>query len=76
MIALRLVTNASGNDVNDVVVGGLVVMRDRRMTTIDEDAVLDRAVDMYHQTIERGSLQGMTTLRDGFWKAARYTTDR
>jgi hypothetical protein len=46
------------------------------MTTIDEDAVLDRAVDMYQQTIERGSLQGMTTLRDGFWKTARYTTDR
>ena len=76
MIALRLVTNASGQDVNDVIVGGRVVMRDRRMTTVDEGAVLDRAVDMYHQTIERGSLQDMTTLRDGFWKAARYTTDR
>jgi cytosine/adenosine deaminase-related metal-dependent hydrolase len=76
MIALRLVTNASGQDVNDVIVGGRVVMRDRRMTTVDEGAILNRAVDMYHQTIERGSLQDMTKLRDGFWKAARYTTDR
>jgi hypothetical protein len=59
-----------------VVVGGRVVMRDRRMTTVDEGAVLDRAVEMYHQTIERGSLHEMTKLRDGFWKAARYTTDR
>ena len=59
-----------------LVVGGRVVMRDRRMTTIDEGAVLDRAVDMYHQTIARGSLQDMTKLRDGFWKAARYTTNR
>jgi len=76
MIALRLVTNASGQDVNDVIVGGRVVMEDRRMTTVDEGAILDRAVDMYHQTIERGSLHEMTKLRDGFWKAARYTTDR
>ena len=76
MIVVRLVTNASGNDVNDVVVGGRVVMRDRRMTTVDEGAVLDRAVDMYHQTIERGSLQDMTKLRDGFWKAARYSGNR
>ena len=76
MIAVRLVTNASGQDVNDVIVGGRVVMRDRRMTTVDEGAVLNRAVDMYHQTIERGSLQEMTKLRDGFWKAARYNTDR
>jgi len=76
MIAVRLVTNASGHDVNDVVVGGRVVMRDRRMTTVDEGAVLDRAVDMYHQTIERGSLQDMTKLRDGFWKAARYSANR
>jgi urease alpha subunit len=76
MIALRLVANASGQDVNDVIVGGRVVMRDRRMTTIDEGAVLNRAVDMYHQTIERGSLQEMTKLRDGFWKVARYNADR
>jgi urease alpha subunit len=76
MIAVRLVTNASGNDVNDVVVGGRVVMRDRRMTTVDEGAVLDRAVDMYRQTIERGSLQDMTKPRDGFWKAARYSANR
>ena len=46
------------------------------MATVDEGAVLDRAVDMYRQTIERGSLQDMTKLRDGFWKAARYSTNR
>lgn len=76
MIAMRLVTNGSGKDVNDVIVGGHVVMRDRVMTTVDEGAILDRAVAMYRQTIERGSLQEMTKLRDGFWKVARINGDR
>lgn len=72
MIPMRLVTNGSGKDVNDVVIGGRVVMRDRKMTTVDEGAILDRAFGLYHQTIKRGSLQDMTKLRDGFWNAARF----
>ena len=72
MIPMRLVTNASGQDVTDVVIGGRVVMRDRKMTTVDEGAILDRAVDLYHQTIERGSLQEKTKLLDKFWNAARF----
>jgi cytosine/adenosine deaminase-related metal-dependent hydrolase len=72
MIPMRLVTNGSGQDVNDVVVGGRVVMRDRKMMTIDEGAILDRAFGLYHQTIKRGSLQSMTRLRPGFWNAARF----
>jgi cytosine/adenosine deaminase-related metal-dependent hydrolase len=72
MIPMRLVSNASGQDVSDVVIGGRIVMRDRKMTTVDEGAILDRAVGLYQQTIERGSLQGMTKLRDGFWNAARF----
>ena len=57
MIPMRLVTNGSGKDVNDVIIDGRIVMRDRIMTTVDESAVLDQAVAMYHRTIERGSLQ-------------------
>jgi hypothetical protein len=47
-------------------------MRDRKMMTIDEGAILDRAFGLYHQTIKRGSLQSMTRLRPGFWNAARF----
>jgi len=72
MIAMRLVTNGSGKDVNDVVIGGRIVMLDRKMTTVDEGAILDRAVDLYHRTIARGSLQEMTELHEGFWNAARF----
>jgi cytosine/adenosine deaminase-related metal-dependent hydrolase len=71
MVALRVVTNASGKDVNDVVVGGNIVMQDRKMMTVDEDAILDQAQAMYHRTIERGSLQALTAIRDGFWNVVR-----
>jgi cytosine/adenosine deaminase-related metal-dependent hydrolase len=71
MIALRVITNASGKDVNDVVVDGRVVMRDRKMTTVDEESVLDRSIAMYRKTIERGSLQDMTEIRGGFWSVTR-----
>jgi len=72
MIPMRLVTNGSGKDVNDVVIDGRIVMRDRVMTTIDENAVLDQAVAMYHQTIERGSLQEMTKIHDHFWSQSTF----
>jgi hypothetical protein len=72
MIPMRLITNGSGRDVNDVVIDGRVVMRDRVMTTIDESAVLDQAVALYHQTIERGSLEEMTKIHDHFWSETTF----
>jgi len=72
MIPMRLVTNGSGKDISDVIIDGRIVMRDRVMTTVDENAVLDQAVAMYHRTIERGSLQEMAKIHDRFWSASTF----
>jgi cytosine/adenosine deaminase-related metal-dependent hydrolase len=69
---MRLVTNGSGKDVNDVIIDGRIVMRDRVMTTVDENAVLDQAVAMYQRTIERGSLQEMAKIHDRFWRESTF----
>jgi cytosine/adenosine deaminase-related metal-dependent hydrolase len=71
MVALRVVCNAGGKDVNDVVVDGRIVMQDRKMLTVDEGAVLDQAEAMYRKTIERGALQKLTAVREEFWKVSR-----
>lgn len=40
-LASNLVYNASGGDVSDVFVDGRHIVRDRRVTTVDEDALFD-----------------------------------
>jgi cytosine/adenosine deaminase-related metal-dependent hydrolase len=71
MVELRVVTNANGKDVNDVVVDGRIVMRDRKVLTVDEGAVLDQGYATYRRTIERGGLQKYAAVRQGFWNTAR-----
>ncbi len=71
MVAIRILTNGSGNDVADVIIDGRIVMRDRVMQTIDEAAVLDQTTTMYHRVIERGGLQDQTRMPGNFWRVAR-----
>lgn len=45
--------SASGHDVSDVIVSGRVVVRDRRVLTVDEEAVVEKAADAAHDLLER-----------------------
>lgn len=67
----RLVYQATGRDVNDVVVNGRLVMRDRKILTIDEHAVLDRAQEMYRRIVERAGLAAQAKPAGGFWGVSR-----
>ncbi len=68
----RLVCFALGSDVDTVLVGGAVVMRDRVVLTTDEDAVLDDATREIGLALARTGLQAMTATPPGFWNATRY----
>ena len=52
----RVVYQATGNDVSDVIIDGRIVMRDRAMQTLDERAVIDTAEDMYRRVLDRAGL--------------------
>ncbi len=71
MIVHRLVCQATGHDVNDVVIDGRVIMRDRKIVTIDEAEVLDDADAMYRRVIERGKLASYTAIPKNFWGVSR-----
>jgi cytosine/adenosine deaminase-related metal-dependent hydrolase len=57
MVVHRLVYEAVGNDVETVVVNGRVVMDARKVLTLEEASVLDRAQEESMKLIERAGLQ-------------------
>lgn len=68
MVPLRVVANACGKDVNDVVIDGRIVVRDRALQTVDEAEVLDRSAEMFRRLVERGGLHDDNVLGADFWK--------
>jgi 5-methylthioadenosine/S-adenosylhomocysteine deaminase len=42
-IYAQIAYSLKGSDVEDVVIGGRIVMRDRKLLTVDEPAVLEKA---------------------------------
>jgi cytosine/adenosine deaminase-related metal-dependent hydrolase len=71
MLVYRLVYNATGADVADVAVSGRLVMKDRRILTIDEAEVLENAQAVYRRFVERANLAHYTRNPDRFWGASR-----
>ena len=71
MLVYRLVYNATGADVADVAVNGRLVMEDRRLTSIDEAAVLEHAQDVYRRFVERAGLASHTQSSANFWGVSR-----
>jgi hypothetical protein len=71
MLIYRLVYNATGSDVADVVVGGRLVMEGRRMLTIDEAETLARVQAVYERFAERAQLGPLRSNAERFWGFAR-----
>jgi hypothetical protein len=71
MMIYRLVYNATGSDVADVVVGGRLVMEGRRMLTIDEAETLARVQAVYERFAERAQLGPLRSNPERFWGVAR-----
>jgi len=71
MLVHRLVYNASGRDVADVLVDGRPVMRNRKLLTIDEDALLDDTQATYRRFLDRTGFAPFAETTARFWGAAR-----
>jgi cytosine/adenosine deaminase-related metal-dependent hydrolase len=71
MLAHRLVYNATGADVADVAVAGRLVMEERKVVTMDETQVLERAQEVYRRFVERAQLGPLTRDPERMWGAAR-----
>jgi 5-methylthioadenosine/S-adenosylhomocysteine deaminase len=72
MVPQQLVYSASGFDVQTVMIDGEVVMKDRMMTKVAEEKVLEQAQQEAKEVMERTSLKDLTGLPEGFWKSTRY----
>jgi cytosine/adenosine deaminase-related metal-dependent hydrolase len=67
----RVVYEATGQDVRDVVVDGRLLMEGRKMLVVDEAEVLDQADEMNRKTIERAGLAPFATIPERFWGVSR-----
>lgn len=78
MIVHRLIHEAVGHDVETVIVDGRVVMEDRRVLTVDEEAILESANQEATALVERAGLAAHLTppgwgqLRRGFDQPIEY----
>ena len=68
----RVAYFANGNDVTTVVVNGRVLMRDRRVLTVNVPRVLELAQRESDAAIRRSGLDSLLQTPDGFWGRSRY----
>ena len=61
MVVHRLIYEAVGQDVETVIVDGRVLMRDRRILTVDVEAALDEGERQARAVVERGGLASHLT---------------
>ena len=67
----RVAYFANGNDVSTVLVNGRVLMRDRRVLSVNEDEVLTMAEREANAAIARSGLKGLVETPEGFWGRSR-----
>jgi 5-methylthioadenosine/S-adenosylhomocysteine deaminase len=67
----RVVYEATGHDVRDVIIDGRVVMEGRKVLTVDEAQVLDDGDAMNRKTIEIAGLAPFTEIPDRFWGVSK-----
>jgi hypothetical protein len=71
MPVYRIVYYANGEDVSSVLVDGRVLMRDRKVLTVDENKVLTAAQRESDLAIHRAGLEKWTAIPEGFWGSSR-----
>lgn len=70
----RLAHFANAADVATVLVDGEVVMRDRQVTDVDEDAVLEDAETQCARVIRDNGLSNLLVMPEGFWGTSHLET--
>lgn len=70
-VPYRVVYEAGGHDVMDVVVNGRLLMKDRHVLSIDEQRVLDLAQREAERAVERSGIAPLMELPERFWSHSR-----
>ena len=68
----RVAYFANGNDVSTVLVNGRVLMRNRRVLSVNEDSVLTMAQREADRAITRMGLDSLKATPEGFWGRSRF----
>ena len=72
MIPQRIVYEASGFDVDTVLIDGRTVMENRKMTRVDERQILKKAQREAERFIEMADLKHLMETPPNFWGSAKY----
>ena len=68
----RTVYFANGSDVDTVIVDGRILMRGRKVLSVNEAAVLEAAQREAELALERSGLEHLTGARSGLWGQSHY----
>jgi cytosine/adenosine deaminase-related metal-dependent hydrolase len=68
----RIVYFANGSDVDTVIVDGRVLMRARKVLSVNEQEILDAAHCEAEYALERANLKHLTDMPDGLWGRSHY----
>jgi cytosine/adenosine deaminase-related metal-dependent hydrolase len=66
----RLAYYTRGSDVETVIVGGQILMEDRKVLTVDENEILDWAEEEARQTVRVFGLEPLMQRDDHYWRDA------
>lgn len=68
----RVVFEASGHDVDTVIVDGKILMENRRVKTVDEAKVLERAQEEGEKMVELAGINSLMGIHEKMWGHSRY----
>jgi cytosine/adenosine deaminase-related metal-dependent hydrolase len=71
MIPHRVVYEAYGQDVDTAIINGKIVMKERRVLTLNEEEVLEKAQKMTETLIESNELGDYLEIPPGFWGSSK-----
>jgi hypothetical protein len=71
MPASRIVNFSNGNDVDTVIVDGVVALENRTAMLVDEDQILDEAQRETDRMIDRLGIRAMLDTPATFWNHVR-----
>ena len=66
---------ANGNDVDTVIIDGEILMRGRRVLSVNEADVIERASKEADNAVRRCGLESLRAQRPGFWKSTRFNVN-
>jgi len=72
MMPYRIVFEASGHDVETVMVDGEIIMEDRVVRTVDEPKILEKAQRCSEQAIERAGIEPFMREPANLWGRSKY----